>query len=421
MKTKKGNLFSQKRSLLEEKYEDRIVEEQKLKSLVPYTGNKEVPFLNIYRFEEAFSFGLVWELLDRVKACETDYVFDPFCGSGTTLFTSFVRGIPSVGVDTLPLAYFVSKTLPTFLFLEEGELTSIWNKVQPEIDKYSPALIAADVPIMKSAFKENVLLKLKKMKSAIDELEEPYNSIFLFLFFSILEECSLTLKENRYPKVKNYKKSSNPIDAMRKKVSKVERDIASKRYPRVCGEKIPDVFLDDTRDLSLSFKRKPTILITSPPYADAVDYTQSYALELCFHFVKNFEEFKELRKNLLRSFESGTREREAPLHAAVKEVVTALKEKMVKPEIPDMVAAYFVDMKKAIKEWYRLLSGNAQTALVVDNQYYQGEVIPVDLILSDMAEEAGFTVETVIVAKYKGLKQVGKVPLRESILVWRKI
>ena len=53
------------------------------------------------------------------------------------------------------------------------------------------------------------------------------------------------------------------------------------------------------------------------------------------------------------------------------------------------------------------------------------ELIPVDLILSKMAEEAGFTVKEVIVARYKGnssqqMKKYGRVPVRESIVVWEK-
>ena len=52
-------------------------------------------------------------------------------------------------------------------------------------------------------------------------------------------------------------------------------------------------------------------------------------------------------------------------------------------------------------------------------------MLPVDLILSDMAEQAGFETEAIWVARYKGnssqqMKRYGKVPVRESVLVWRK-
>lgn len=65
---------------------------------------------------------------------------------------------------------------------------------------------------------------------------------------------------------------------------------------------MPDVYLGDTRDLSdIKFRKKPTIIITSPPYANRYDYTRTYSLDLCFHFVKNFEELKAIRFGILRS------------------------------------------------------------------------------------------------------------------------
>jgi len=193
-------------------------------------------------------------------------------------------------------------------------------------------------------------------------------------------------------------------------------------------EVIPDVYLADTRDLSnIKFRKRPTIIITSPPYANRYDYTRTYSLELCFHFVKNFEELKAIRFGILRShIESKVRKGEKPPHPAVREVVEILsKKKLNNPKIPYMLTAYFVDMQKVINEWYKVLAPGAKVAMVVDNVRFEGEMIPVDLILSEMAEEVGFDVKEVIVARYKGnssqqMKKYGKVPVRESIVIWER-
>lgn len=403
-KWKSGHRGSKEGILMERKYKTKITEELSLGPLLKYTSNN-VPFLNIYIFEEAFSFPLVSTLLTRLKAGENDYVLDPFCGLGTTLFTSLVKGIPSVGVDALPLAQFMAKTLPLFLFLKRGEITKIWKSLLP-IDACTPAIIAEDVSIMRVAFQKNILLKLKKMKTAITNLEPPYNDIFLFLFFSILKECSTTVKEKRYPTLV-HKNGSDPVKAMTKKVNEVERDIAMNVY---CVRKkdMPDVFLGDTKTLP-GFKRTPTIILTSPPYADTIDYTHSYALELCFHFVKNGEELKALQKKLLRSHLEAQYGKEEPPHPAVKEVAEITNRK-----IADMVTAYFLDMKTVIQEWFNVLHAHGRVAVVVDNVCYTDVVIPVDFILSDVAEDTGFTVEKIIIAQYK------KGILRESILMWKK-
>ncbi len=91
-----------------------------------------------------------------------------------------------------------------------------------------------------------------------------------------------------------------------------------------------------------------------------------------------------------------------------------------------MLVGYFVDMSLVIKEWSRVLASGAKVAMVVDNVRFAGELVPVDLILSEMAEEVGFKVEKIIVARYKGnssqqMGKYGRIPVRESVVFWQKI
>ena len=421
-----------KREEIEEKFKNTIHEELKLGSLVSYVGNKNIPFLRIYRYKEAFAFNFVKDFLRRFEASPDDYVFDPFSGLGTTMFTSMLSGMPSVGIDKLPVAYFISKTLPLLLLLNENELKEMWMSLIPMIEKSQPADVAMDVPIMKVAFNEETLLTLRKLKSTIDVLPDPYRDIFLLLFFSILEECSFTSKDGQFLRLKRNKRLSNPVEAMSRKVAQVEEDVRRIKmlFPHLSiDEKItPDVYLGDTRDLSdIKFRKKPTIIITSPPYANRYDYTRTYSLELCFHFVKNFEELKAIRFGILRShIESKIKRGEIPPHPVIKEVVESLgRKKLNNPKIPGMIVTYFIDMQKVIKEWFKVLAPGAKVAMVVDNVRFEGELIPVDLVLSEMAEEAGFEVKEIIVARYKGnssqqMKKYGKVPVRESIVIWER-
>ena len=67
-----------------------------------------------------------------------------------------------------------------------------------------------------------------------------------------------------------------------------------------------------------------------------------------------------------------------------------------------MITTYFIDMQKVITEWFEVLVPGAKVAMVVDNVRFEGEFIPVDLVLSEMAEEVGFEVKEIIVARYIG-------------------
>ena len=121
------------RQELEHKYKNLIHEELKLGSVVSYVRNKNIPFLRIYRYKEAFAFDFVMDFLRRFEADSNDYVFDPFSGLGTTMCASMIYGIPSVGIDKLPIAYFTPKTLPLLLILQENELKEIGTSLTPKI------------------------------------------------------------------------------------------------------------------------------------------------------------------------------------------------------------------------------------------------------------------------------------------------
>jgi len=137
------------RQKVEHKFKNLIHEELKLGSVVSYVGNKTVPFLIIYRYKEAFAFDFVMDFLRRFEANSDDYVFDPFSGLGTTMCTSMIYGIPSAGIDKLPIAYFTSKTLPLLLLLKENELKEIWTSLTPKIQRSAPAEVALDAPLIK--------------------------------------------------------------------------------------------------------------------------------------------------------------------------------------------------------------------------------------------------------------------------------
>jgi hypothetical protein len=133
---------------MEEKFASLISEELELGNLVSYMGNKKIPLLRLYRYKEAFAYSFVNEFIRRFALTEADYVFDPFVGMGTTTFCSFIKGIPSIGVDKLPLAAFIAQTIPKFLLVEPGEIEQTFQILRQRAPKAEFADVALDVAIM---------------------------------------------------------------------------------------------------------------------------------------------------------------------------------------------------------------------------------------------------------------------------------
>lgn len=420
------------RERLESRFKGLLHEDLSLGSLVSYKGNKRLPLFRLYRYKEAYSLEFVERFLDHFAAGPKDLVLDPFAGMGTTLFAAMCRGIPSVGVDRLPIATFVARTLPCFLEYPPGTLSRLFESVAKQVDKSPPAEIALDVPLISKAFDNETLERLRRWKSAVDRVTHPLRDGLLLLFLSILEETSCASNDGQFLRLKLDKTPVWPDKALHDRVLEAESDMLSARMRWTDFEAFahakPLVYTGDARAFNgIALSREPTILITSPPYANRYDYTRSYALELCFHFVKSADELRDLRRGILRShIESQTTDEDIPPHPAVSEVLDSLSRKPLNnPRIPIMLNAYFVDMARVIEQWSRVLARGSRVAMVVDNVRFEGEMVPVDLILSEVAEQHGFSVERVIVARYKGnssqqMGKYGRVPVRESVLLWRK-
>ncbi len=93
--------------------------------------------------------------------------------------------------------------------------------------------------------------------------------------------------------------------------------------------------------------------------------------------------------------------------------------------IPIMIKGYFEDMNLVLKQLSTYLKPGGMVALVVANARFEGEMVPTDLILSELAEMNGLKTEKIWVTRYKGnssqqMARFGKIPVRETIVFWRK-
>ncbi len=192
-------------------------------------------------------------------------------------------------------------------------------------------------------------------------------------------------------------------------------------------------------------------VITSPPYCNRYDYTRTYALELAFLGISN-QEMLALRQDLisctvenrpklrriqalyeklgrLRDFDRIRKVLED--NNAFQEILQALRIRNRRGEVNNkgiisMVEGYFTELAFVSFELFRVCKPGAYVGIVNDNVRYSGEVIPVDLLMTDIAASFGFLPEKVYVLdqrKGNSSQQMGKYgreALRKSILIWKK-
>ena len=455
---------------LEKKFQEKLVVNHDLKrTLVSFQANKKTPGYRWYKFKEGYSSILVDYIIDRLNI-KTGKVLDPFAGSGTSLFASAQKGLNAVGIELLPIGTEIID-VRKIIFKNETQkelikFLSKWIEEKPwEKEKSGRKL--NHLKITEDAFPKKTEELLGKFLNAIDKVENSdYKKVLRFALLCVLEEISFTRKDGQCLRWDHRSGRGNGKNTFSK------GDI--KEFNGSIIQKIKDIISDMSGDntlFNLSIKQNEKMgeidvlagsclsilpklrgndfdfLITSPPYCNRYDYTRTYALELALLDVDE-KKIRELRQamvsctvenkdkeELKEKFSNDIFQKANDSFMAQKElqmIINYLDERrqddeLNNPGIVRMVKNYFYENALIIFECARLLKSGAPFVMVNDNVRYAGANIPVDLILSDFAQDAGFNVEKIWVlptGKGNSSQQMGmhgREEMRKCVYVWRKL
>jgi DNA modification methylase len=424
---------------LEKRFLPLMEERLGMRQLVTYVPNKTVPIHRWFSYKEGFSAALVDAFLREFGAQPgKSRVFDPFVGCGTTVIVAKQAGYGAWGIDILPVAIFVAGV--KLRSAEDYDLLRLKAGIDRLLDNpyHEPSISAPqDVRIIPLAFSEDILNEILFFKEEIlKEEDESVREFLLLGLLSILEKVSYTSKDGQFLRLKPERNIPPVRTTLARQLRLMYRDLTTIGYQMRLFEKpakyvVPSsrtyVLLADARDFTSTIEDYADVIITSPPYLNRYDYSRIYSLELCLAFVEDFAGLKEVRYSLLRShIESRPAPTDKVNYPALLEVLSNLAgKKLNNPRIPIMIKGYFEDMNLVLKELYRVCRPGAKIALVVGNVRFEGELIPVDLLLSELASDVGFSIDKVIITRYKGnssqqMGKYGRVPVRESVVLWSK-
>ncbi len=453
------------RNSLFNKYRNRMVVNPDLnRSLISFQANKKEPFYRWFKYKEGFSKRFVEYILSIYGIPnKQQIVLDPFAGVGTTVITAAENGYHAIGMELLLPAILAMQARIASSNVNISELKNILSQIRDydfNNKNVPPDYFFKHVDITKHAFPAETEIEIANfnfLKSGIHN--ENIKVILDFAVTSILEDVSFTRKDGQYLRWdyrsdRNLKSNFNKgkiygfktrlihkLDDMYSDISSRNNAVTIDNVKIINGSCLEK--LHDLADESIDF------VITSPPYCNRYDYTRIYALELAYNNLKN-QEIKDLRQALLSAtvenkskynklleFYSGIGKKEYFLQlvnnfeseAALKESVNSLvshKNELNNKNIPSMVHNYFFEMNLVIGELSRILKKGGKIIMVNDNVRYNGDDIPVDLILSDFARKTGLNVDIIwILEKGKGNSSPqmgihGRKELRKCVYVWGK-
>ena len=278
-------------------------------------------FHDWYRFVLSFPPHLVRDYLDEFTNKKNSVVLDPFCGTGTTLIESKLRGYPSIGIEANSFAYFASRVKtdwdinPDILINKSKEAAQIAlselqkQGIQDEIRFLGDI---TDLSLRQLPEDETKLI----LNGSISPL--PLHKIIILLetLANFKSECFyqhqiLALANALVYKISNLHfgpevgvgKPVFDIPVISTWISEIERIV--KDIKRVEDNKFPDsrVIFADARDINDFLPNESVdIVITSPPYPNEKDYTRITRLEsVILGFINNKSDLRQMKKGLLRS------------------------------------------------------------------------------------------------------------------------
>lgn len=447
--------------LLYKKYEEVLEIDHSLsRQLVSFQANKKKSAFRWYKFKEAFSSDLVESVISKYIFSK-GVILDPFAGSGTTLFTAFTSGYSCDGIELLPIAQEIISTrliIDNLLSKEEIQTLLDWTINKPwEI--YESNFSLPTIRISENAYPEGTQNYIENFIELSKKESTNVNKVLLFALLCILEDVSYTRKDGQYlrwdfrakrfnsgKKVFTKKKILSFSEAICTKLQEITSDILNTESfnNNYQSKTLIRLFKGSNLEKLPEFNDNSYVgIITSPPYCNRYDYTRTYALELALLGLNDIEVIN-LRQQMLSSTVENRAKKLLDINPAWKKPLEIVGKQellqgilnyydLLKQEkelnntgIPRMVRGYFNEMACIIYECYRVLEIGAPLIMVNDNVRYAGISIPVDLILSDIANNIGFSIEKILVlanGKGNSSQQMGKHgrdQLRKCVYIWRK-
>lgn len=391
-------------------------------SSVIFKDNMDLPIHRWFHYTEGFSSEFVNGYLDKYNIKKGQTVFEPFMGSGTVGLCSKLRGINCIGTELSPLMYFISSIKNNFEKYDVDKIKNMYKELKiPEKASIEPPVFLRN----DRHFTEEIINEVLKIKEAIMHIPECLEKdIFKLAFANILLVSS---NAKRVPSF-GYKKKSNlnvslPHSEFKESLFNILKDIEALKNEELGTVKIIN---GDSRDKHFD-EGIADIAITSPPYANGIDYVTDYQLEMGWLDMINQESKKTLRdsmvaydktrSSILREFyEKGEFYKEDNLMEIYYKLEEISKDYW-KKDIHLVILKYFDDMYKVYKNTYDILKKGSRFILVVGDSLFQDVYVPADLLLAKLGEEVGFEVESIELARvrYSGGKNKG-FKLRETIV-----
>ncbi len=336
-------------------------------------------------------------------ARKSKVLFDPFCGTGTSLVEANLRGMNALGTDINPLARLIAITKTTKIDIQVLDLFlhDFMNYVFTlnfQVEKMKSVVI----PQIKNIdfwFSKSVQQKLAVLLDYIEYINNTsIKNFFNVAFSETIRETSFIKKgEFKLVRKKNFREIENPdvFGIMIYKLSRNKKGLIE--FENSCkNDSHTSVYSFNTVHSIPSEiipRESVDMIVTSPPYGDSrttVAYGQYSRL------ANEWLGYKEANQidNILMGGER--RKHNHIFKSEVLNDVILTIQRHDKDRVRDVIS-FYEDYEQSISQVSTTLKKGAFACYVVGNRTVKGVNIPTDEITSQLFEENNFThIETIV-------------------------
>ncbi len=293
-----------------------------------------------------------------------DLIWDPMCGSGTTIVEATLEGRDAIGGDLNPVAILVS----------QAKTTPLGPRSRSAVDALARELTAAaatpheleaqppDFPNRDHWFEPQVSQELAYALSRIDSLApESARRLARCAFSAGLVRASNQESETRWTAKRQ---ETVPGAALKRLAARLQDSVVRVDRFSECKAGTAGVRLEDARRATVE-DQSVDLVVTSPPYANSHDYYLYNKLRM---FWLGYDVAP------VQEAEIGSRNR----HSDRKEGI----------------ACYLDAMEAVLREMHRGLVDQGRAVIVVADAVIRKEFFQMDRLLSECAQTAGFECES---------------------------
>lgn len=389
---------------------DAIKRKKILPAEVTFKAGKNDPFQRWYSYIEGYSPSFVKTLIETNNISDT-LVYEPFAGTGTTVFAADSMGLDTVYSEINPLlrSLISAKIEVQSLPIEKRKCLAIdflraYENVMSSLGPVDSNLMKAYRNVFgKSKYFDDAVLKnVLQLSYRIKEQKDALvRSLLNIAVCAILVPVSY-LKKQGDLRFKTSKERETEVkyisDVLPVKVSEIYEDILNSDYRLSASHKCisPNAKAIGGADIS-----DIGAVITSPPYLNGTNYIRNTKLELWFlGHLKTDADLRILRDEILTSgindVKSSYREAYSICDSSplLNSVITELKENAYDKRIPLMAVCYFSEMMQVFSGLASKLKNGARILIDLGDSIFCDIHIPTDKILIELLETLGYNLES---------------------------